>query len=266
MLAAILLGVGAARASAGDEVAAQALELVHLGARVVEWPELTDEARDRARGRLDDAGFALLERAIVAGFAPARLAAAAGDAFVRDVSPGADEAFVAWFRAPLGARIAARDRSELDASLLREEPFTMSDATLEGTRDRSWQLARRLDEATGTSRDVLAVAGAVALAYARGAHDLACGDVFAHGAVERRTRRQLATLAAHVKPRVAASLRLGYGDLSELDLGDFVRFAGSARGRAVYDGVGAALGAALARAGARVQTQLAPEVARRCGS
>lgn len=231
--------------------------------RVEEWTTLSNVGGNWAAARVDRPTLALLEREALGVFAPEALLQQVATGLAR-ADAGEIEAVLGFAATPLGRRTLRVDRAHFTPERLRREPEYLSQSMLEGMRGPRWQAFRRLDGATGMTRDTLVTAGGLGLALAANAHFLSCGSAERWPAYSARIGGRIEGLAGLVEAHVVGSLGFRFEDLPTTDVSRLVRFA-EGEGAWLYQRIGEALRAAVVEASRELSRRLAPEVAARCG-
>jgi hypothetical protein len=256
----LVTGAPASGATPEDVVLLVAAGQVRV--RVAEWTELSVVGSDWAAARLDDATLALLEREAARAFAPEELlggiSTGLGGASASEVA--AVRAFVAT---PLGRRTLGVDRTHLPVESLRRMPEDQSGRLLDGLEGPRWDALRRLDAATGMTRDTAITSTGLGVAIGSGAWKLACRPPERWPAAASRLEQRIGALYRYVEPAVAAAIDARYHDLPTSDLARLAHFA-ETDGAWLYQRIGESLRAALARSGQDLLTRLAPEITDRC--
>lgn len=224
--------------------------------------ELSVVGSDWAAARLEPATLALLEREAAGAFAPERLLAGLAPAL--EGAPGYQRAAVVRFaETALGRRALAEGSGALTGERLRAQAGFHAQVMLEGMETPRWRAIRRLDAATGRTRDALAVGSARGLALAWGAHALSCLAPGDWPAARERVARRIAALRPHLEARVVAELGFRLDGVSPPELSRLARFA-EEEGAWLYRSVGAGLREALAAAARDLVARLGPELEARC--
>lgn len=283
MSLAVALGAAPVPAAAGSSRLEPPDGLASLGLErhVTEWPELTAGSRAEAARRLDPDANAALQRALDAGFDPARLradlearlradpvlgggAGGAGDAGNAGGGSGPLAAVAGFAASPLARTLAAaRERAARPAGL-HAFPAFASDLQARRVPAARMDAARAIDRETRLTAHAGALALRIGRAAVRGTQGLRCRPARFDSPAETRERERLSRLLGPFQERVWAWLLFQYRDVPPADLARYLDFLESDAARAFHAALERHHAETLDAAMERFRAALLPAVQRRC--